>query len=140
NLFPRQWLVHLPFGDRAIRTGDLDAGCFRGENPDKAYTSTQPLRNLCLPFRRGVVGGHGPHHPIWGETTRRLRGAVCGSASAAVEGYIGKADPPRVLSENLIPTICLKDQSQIMTPYKVPDKNEYIGRRITGLCAQFALH
>ena len=140
NRFPCKLVVHLQFGDGAIRAVDLYAMRVRVEDPDELDTSTQPLRNFCFEFIRGVMGRHGFNHQIWGDTTVSLRWAVLRQASTADEGRISKSDSPRVLGEDLIPTIRLKDQSQIVAPYKVPNENEYIGGRITRLRAHFALH
>ena len=140
NRFSRKLIVRLQFSDGAISTVDLYAMRVRVEDPDKLDTSAQPLRNFCFEFICGVMGRHGFNHQIWGETTVSLRWAILGQTSAADEGRISKSDPPRVLDEDLIPTICLKDQSQIVAPYKVPDENEYIGGRITRWRAHCALH
>ena len=66
----------------------------RVEDPDKLHTSTEPLRNFCFEFRRGIMGRHGFNHQIWGETTVPLRWAVLGQTSAADEGRISKSDLP----------------------------------------------
>jgi hypothetical protein len=129
NCFSRKVIVRLQFGDSPISTVHLYAMRVRVEDPDELDISTQPLRNFCFEFRRGVMRGHGFDNQIGGETTVPLRWAIFGKASAADEGRISKADSPRVLGEDLIPTIRLKDQSQIVAPYKVPDESNHIGGR-----------
>lgn len=111
NLFPRQWIVRLQFGDGAIRAVYLDVMRVRIDDPDELDASSQPLRNFCFELICGIMGRHGFDDKVWGKTTVPLRWAVLGQSSAADEGRISKADPPWIFGEDLITTIRLKDQS-----------------------------
>lgn len=48
NLFPRQCIVRLQFGDGAIRAVYLDAMRVRVDDPDELDASSQPLHNFCF--------------------------------------------------------------------------------------------